>query len=877
MPTAYTSLLGLALPVTGELSGTWGDTVNNSITSLLDTSVAGTTNVSTDADVTLTTTTGASNTSRQAILLFSGARTALRTVTAPAQSKIYTVINATTGGFAVKLVGAGPTTGLTIPNGASAIVAWNGSDFIEIGTSSIGNLVVNGTLTVTGATTLQSTLAVTGATTLSAALTYGGVTLSNAVTGTGNMVLATSPTLVTPALGTPSSGVVTNLTGTASININGTVGATTASTGAFTTLSATGAITSTLTTGTAPLVIASTTKVTNLNVDSLDGADWASPAALGSTTPAAVSATTLTTSSTVTFNGGTANGVAYLNGSKVVTSGSALVFDGGNLGLGVTPSASTLPTIQSTYGVLSGNTNISIVRNAYYNSGWKYTATGAATFYQHDGGSHIWYNAPSGTAGDAITFTQAMTLDASSNLGIGTTSPAFGLSVQKDNGSGYIALFRKSVSDPPLTIQTTSSITQLQGLNAALSATNDIAMQLSGSNVGIGTSSPSQKLDVNGNITSTAWLGRANGSAPSADCAIYRPADNTLGFSTASAEQMRLTSTGLGIGTSSPAYKLQVASGATAATSYFSSTATPAYSATAYNGGNARIAMNGGSASGATTGINFSQGGSFEAYFGGVQESGGAAAFVWQGYSGSAYAERMRLDSSGNLGIGTSSPGEKLDVVNGGLGVGNGTIKTVISYSSLGLIGTTSNHAIGFLTNNTERARIDSSGNLLVGTTTAGGEGWTLYPTGSGGGVLTVWNRPATANTTTALEFRDGGTAKGSITYTNTATAFNTSSDYRLKNTIAPMTGALAKVALLKPCTYKWNEDGSNGQGFIAHELAEVVPQCVTGEKDAVDAQGNPQYQGIDVSFLVATLTAAIKEQQAIIESLKARLDAANL
>jgi hypothetical protein len=162
MTTAYTSLLGLALPVTGELSGTWGDTVNNSITSLLDTSVAGTTNVSTDTDVTLTTTTGAANTARQAILLFSGARTALRTVTAPAQSKIYTVINATTGGYSVKLVGAGPTTGLTIPNGASAVVVWNGSDFVEVGAGSIGNLVVNGTLTVTGATTLQSTLAVTG-------------------------------------------------------------------------------------------------------------------------------------------------------------------------------------------------------------------------------------------------------------------------------------------------------------------------------------------------------------------------------------------------------------------------------------------------------------------------------------------------------------------------------------------------------------------------------------------------------------------------------------------------------------------------------------------------------------------------------------------
>mgnify|MGYP000600365167 FL=1 len=91
------------------------------------------------------------------------------------------------------------------------------------------------------------------------------------------------------------------------------------------------------------------------------------------------------------------------------------------------------------------------------------------------------------------------------------------------------------------------------------------------------------------------------------------------------------------------------------------------------------------------------------------------------------------------------------------------------------------------------------------------------------------------------------------------------------------MTGALEKVALLKPCTYKWNADGSSGEGFIAHELAEVCPDAVSGAKDGLDAEGNPKYQGIDTSFLVATLTAAIQEQQAIIESLKARLDAANL
>jgi hypothetical protein len=87
------------------------------------------------------------------------------------------------------------------------------------------------------------------------------------------------------------------------------------------------------------------------------------------------------------------------------------------------------------------------------------------------------------------------------------------------------------------------------------------------------------------------------------------------------------------------------------------------------------------------------------------------------------------------------------------------------------------------------------------------------------------------------------------------------------------MTNALSVVSQLKPCTYTWKLDNSAGQGFIAHELAEVCPEAVVGEKDALDSDGNPKYQGIDTSFLVATLTAAIQEQQAIIEQLRADVE----
>jgi hypothetical protein len=136
MTTQATSLLGLALPVTGELSGTWGDTVNTAITSLLDSAVAGTTTLSTDADVTLTTTTLAANQARQAILLWTATNGATtRNITAPAQSKAYAVINAGTGSIVLR--GVGPTTGVTIVAGEKCFAAWNGSDFVKVASSVI--------------------------------------------------------------------------------------------------------------------------------------------------------------------------------------------------------------------------------------------------------------------------------------------------------------------------------------------------------------------------------------------------------------------------------------------------------------------------------------------------------------------------------------------------------------------------------------------------------------------------------------------------------------------------------------------------------------------------------------------------------------------
>ena len=207
MATQYTSLLGLALPVTGELSGSWGDTVNDQITALLDSAVSGTTSITTDADITLTTTTGAANESRQAIIRWNPASgTTTRNITAPAQSKAYIVINESGGTQSIVFRGVGPTTGVTIVKGESAVVAWSGTDFIKVSNSSGSGAFTN--LSVSGTTTLSG---LTASTALALDASKNVVSVTN--TGTGNNVLATSPTLVTPALGTPSSATLTNATG----------------------------------------------------------------------------------------------------------------------------------------------------------------------------------------------------------------------------------------------------------------------------------------------------------------------------------------------------------------------------------------------------------------------------------------------------------------------------------------------------------------------------------------------------------------------------------------------------------------------------------------------------------------------------------------
>ncbi len=311
-----------------------------------------------------------------------------------------------------------------------------------------------------------------------------------------------------------------------------------------------------------------------------------------------------------------------------------------------------------------------------------------------------------------------------------------------------------------------------------------------------------------------------------------------------------------------------------------------------------------------TTYTGFSAGLQFHAE--GSGSAGGTYAAIHTAPVGSSTrTERMRIDSSGNVGIGVApsawytsfgtraiqigasaslvgldvSPSDRRTYLMNNSFLNSSGVHTYL-YSSAATqyqqtagkhqwftapSGTAGN-AITF----TQAMTLDASGNLLVGTTSLTGGGSARMAVESDGAALApvgIGNNASGTASSGSVIFRRNGSGTGSISVTGTTTAYNTSSDYRLKENVAPMQNALDTVAQLNPVTYTWKADGSDGQGFIAHELQAVVPDCVTGEKDAVDAEGNPQYQGVDTSFLVATLVKAIQELKAEVDSLRAQLN----
>ena len=376
--------------------------------------------------------------------------------------------------------------------------------------------------------------------------------------------------------------------------------------------------------------------------------------------------------------------VVKLNTPSIVDNGNAtaITIDSSeNVGVGVTPSAwwSSLKAIDvNTTGGISGSTGgISVSANGYYNgTNWIYKTSSYSSYYEQGAGKHMWFTAASGTAGNAITFTQAMTLDSTGYLGLGVNSPQYWFDVRAVN------------------------------------------------------------LDTSGfNFKSTTGTNAAAGRFNNTGGNFYIGLDNSAGN---------------------------------------------------------RI-----------------------------------------GNNGAAYAGAIWHEGAYPLIFGTS---------------------------------------------NAERARIDSSGNLLVGTTTPGtaSTGFTAY----GSGIMAASTSASPAgyfnrgSDGTVIEFRRSNSTVGSISITTTATAYNTSSDYRLKDITGPITGTEAKnfIMALQPKQGTWKLDGSPFAGFVAHEFQEVSPSSVSGVKDAVDEDGKPIMQAMQASSpeVMANIVAFIQEQQAIIEQLKA-------
>jgi hypothetical protein len=263
--------------------------------------------------------------------------------------------------------------------------------------------------------------------------------------------------------------------------------------------------------------------------------------------------------------------------------------------------------------------------------------------------------------------------------------------------------------------------------------------------------------------------------------------------------------------------------------------------------------------------------------------------FSSTGIDDNATSTAMTLDSSGNVGIGTTSPVSSVNIVdtastaNVRLESGSGTPVILQNFASTAAggayIDVNSNHPLLFRTNATERMRIDSSGNVMVGSTSAVDvssgtiDGVTLKPNNveisrDGGTPLLMRRRSSNGE---MVAFRRDTTFVGSISVTTTSTAYNTSSDYRLKENVTDITGATDRLKQLNPVRFNFIADADTTvDGFLAHEVHDVVPEAITGTKDAVDADGNPVYQGIDQSKLVPLLVATIQELEARIAALEA-------
>ena len=920
--STYSTNLKIEEIGTGEQAGTWGVTTNDNFVNVFEQAIVGRVTVSfSNADVTLTATNSvASQSFRNVYLNCTGTNAASRNLIVPTINKNYVVQNNTTGGFDI-VVKTTAGTGITVPNGRTCTVYADGTNVIQafdylpvatVGTLTITsisttNLSVSGVATFAAGTVSAPAITTTGDTNTgiffpaadTIAFTEGGVE-SMRIDSSGNLLVgtATASTKLTVNLTSANDGITLRTTANGAIGLFGMVNPGTNNDIQSGTLGNNNFIFFTNGTANERMRITGTGNV-----------------GIGTNNPARLFQVSSAGDTLVRIVGGAANarGVEFYdsssNGSQIYSVGSDIRFftvasasstermrldASGNLGLGVTPSPwlSTFRALQIGVGtVLYNNTNANgtfLGSNFYWNGTNNiYIGSNTATSYAQTGGQHQWFNAASGTAGNPITFTQAMTLNASGNLGIGVTTVGSRLDVRGSNvalASDGIA--RVSVDSNGADTGGQITFANSDARRAAIAGRQEASAALAGY-LQFGTRGTSGDITERMRITSTGDVGigasatnRLNltydGGTGLANIGPNSTGGGTLlAFGTSNAgtygERMRITGAGdVGIGTSVPSYKLDVIG---QASRLGSGTTGSVFGLTTNTGGSLLF------------GVDQSGGGSLaggSSAYAGVLNHTGAYSLQF----GTNNTIRATIDSSGNVGINTSAPQGKFQVLNeGSLGsdtdsntsntmivganknassnqgnlfiysnstatdgfggsIGFGGFYTGSTVAAFGRIagvrtGGSFTGALTFYTRESggtmpERMRIDSSGNVFVAKTSSSAISTGCeFQSGTGGnaaaiftasgGIPIIVNRQAEDGTLVSL--RQANTEEGSISVSGTTVSYNG--------------GHLSRWSQLP--------DGSKDDTIIKGTVMSNLDNMCVWEKDGVFAE-NEQLNKMKVS-----------------------------
>ena len=600
----------------------------------------------------------------------------------------------------------------------------------------------------------------------------------------------------------------------------------------------------------------------------------------------------------------------YTNGSEKMR-----ITSTGNVGIGTTsidssdgrlklsaPSGASNVAGIALYGNNSGGFGGSNVVRSKIESQTDGTAFGAIMkFYTND---------------TSNVYQERMRIGSSGNVGIGTTATSLArlnvYDTTAGQGTSRVVDISNSV-DANINIWLSQSGAATKYAEIASFSTIPLVLNnVSGGNVGIGTTSPVGKLNINTGLTGITYdmVNQANGSisfsnnsggtaaptitgksnnniglilvsgtndtGPVADMYFDVRENNNTDYSTLTSSAYRFNRAGnplmtilrsgnVGIGTTSPGYTFTVFKSIT----------------------NDWLALFGNTYNGAGNGVLIDAGNGSSGEILRLRDKDGNS--------------KVSFLSNGNVGIGTTGPSNKLSV-NGIVGIGSSdqtTLNQTSTHFFMDMTSSTSyfrntstagggfifrNSNIGdfefdnefagnikFNTSNIERMRIDSSGNVDISDATIGNAGTRIWG-GSDGGIIYMY-RPINQGTQ-VMRFYVGSTSVGYIGTSNSGAAFTSNSDYRLKENVVELTGALDRISELKPSRFNFIvEPNKTVDGFLAHEVQDIVPEAVFGEKDAVDEEGNPDYQTMEQSKLVPLLVAAIQELKADNDSLKARIE----